>query len=136
MPRKTELPLIASLELRLQQSAASPARIVEAFDHLKSGVVLCRADVPFVFCNRRFRKICRLIAGLLVPGTPYIDVARALYQRGFNIQPSLTKPHTFGTKSKNICFPTNEITNTSCMMKFGYWSLTKRLPLAGYRFQS
>ena len=70
MARKTELPLIVSLELRLQQSAASPARIVKAFDHLKSGVVLYSADVLFVFCNRRFRKICRVIAGLLVPGTP------------------------------------------------------------------
>lgn len=83
MPRNTELPLIASLEWRLQKSAGNLARIVEAFDHLESGVVLYDADDRIVFCNRRFREIYREVADLLVPGTPYTDVARAFYQRSF-----------------------------------------------------
>ncbi len=65
------------------------AHIVEAFDHLDSGVVLYGADDRIVFCNRRFREIYVEVADLLVPGTSYADIARAFYQRGFESRTEL-----------------------------------------------
>ncbi|HEX9392252.1 MAG TPA: EAL domain-containing protein [Usitatibacteraceae bacterium] len=65
------------------------ARIVEAFDHLESGVVLYGGDDRIVFCNRRFREIYSQVADLLVPGTPYVEVARAFYRRGFESRTQL-----------------------------------------------
>ena len=83
MPRHTELPLIASLQLRLEKALGNHARMVEAFEHLESGVVLYGADDRIVFCNRRFREIYSEVADLMVPGTLYADLARAFFQRGF-----------------------------------------------------
>ena len=83
MPRHTELPLIASLQLRLDKALGTHAHMVEAFEHLESGVVYYGADDHIVFCNRRFREIYSEVADLLVPGTLYADLARAFYQRGF-----------------------------------------------------
>jgi hypothetical protein len=45
-------------------------------DTLESGVVLYGPDDRLVFCNRRFREIYAKVADLLVPGTPYSDIAR------------------------------------------------------------
>ena len=56
MARHTELPLIASLQLRLEKALGNHAHMVEAFEHLESGVVLYGADDRMVFCNRRFRE--------------------------------------------------------------------------------
>ena len=89
MSRSTELPLIASLQLRLESAEGSLARVVEAFEHLESGVVLYGPDDRIVFCNRRFREIYREVADLLVPGTLYTDVARAFFQRGFEDRTNL-----------------------------------------------
>ena len=83
MPRHTELPLIASLQLRLEKALGNHAHMVEAFEHLESGVVLYGADDRIVFCNRRFREIYSEVADLMVPGTLYADLARAFFQRGF-----------------------------------------------------
>ena len=91
MSRHTELPLIASLQLRLQQAEDKHVRMVEAFDHLESGVVLYGPDDRIVFCNRRFREIYSEVSDLLLPGKLYADVARAFYQRGFEHRDKLNE---------------------------------------------
>ena len=63
--------------------------MVEAFEHLESGVVLYGADDRIVFCNRRFREIYGEVADLLVPGTTYASIARTFYQRGFEHRTNL-----------------------------------------------
>ena len=83
MPNPAECSLIDSLQQRLEHAEGVHKRMVEAFEHLESGVVLYGADDRIVFCNRRFREIYREVADLLIPGTLYAEVARAFYQRGF-----------------------------------------------------
>ena len=82
MAEPAEGPLIDSLQKRLREVEGNLTRIVEAFEHLESGVVLYGADDRIVFCNRRFREIYKEVADLLTAGTRYVDVARAFYQRG------------------------------------------------------
>ena len=89
MRRPPEEPLIANLQSRLERAEGNLARVIAAFDHLESGVVLYGADDRIVFCNRRFREIYREAADLLVPGTLYADVARAFYQRGIEARSRL-----------------------------------------------
>ncbi len=83
MPRHIELPLFADLQLRLEAALGNHTRMVEAFEHLESGIVLYGPDDRIVFCNRRFRDIYAEVADILVPGALYAYVARAFYQRGF-----------------------------------------------------
>ena len=73
----------ASLSAALQAAEGKLAQIVEAFDHLESGVVLYGPDDRLVFCNRYFRAIYAEVADVLVPGTSYADIARTFYRRGF-----------------------------------------------------
>ena len=89
MPSHIELPLIADLQLRLEAALGNHTRMVEAFEHLESGIVLYGPDDRIVFCNRRFRDIYIEVADILVPGTLYADVARAFYQRGFEHRTNL-----------------------------------------------
>lgn len=56
MPDRTELSRIASLQSRLDKAERNLNRMVEAFEHLESGVVLYGTDDRMVFCNRRFRE--------------------------------------------------------------------------------
>jgi len=58
-------------------------QIIEAMDHLESGVVLYGPDDRLVFCNRRFRELYAEIADLLLPGALYEDILRGWYRRGF-----------------------------------------------------
>ena len=74
---------INRLRAALAAAQGDLAHIVEAFDHLDSGVVLYGADDRIVFCNRRFREIYAEVADLLVPGAEYADIARAFFRRGF-----------------------------------------------------
>lgn len=74
---------VQQLELAQQAVGRNLKQIVEAFDHLESGVVLYGPDDRLVFCNRRFREIYAEVSDLLVPGTPFEAIPRALYQRGF-----------------------------------------------------
>ena len=78
-----EISQIAELQRRLEKAEGDLARVVVACEYLESGVVLYGPDDRIVFCNRRFREIYSEVADLLVPGTPYAEVARAFYQRGF-----------------------------------------------------
>jgi diguanylate cyclase (GGDEF)-like protein/PAS domain S-box-containing protein len=89
MDRQPELTLIASLQQRLEEAEGNHARMVEAFEHLESGVILYGSDDRIVFCNRRFREIYREVVDLLVPGTLYADVARTFYQRGYEHRTNL-----------------------------------------------
>ena len=83
MSSHTENPPVAGLQPTLKKTLEDHARMVEAFDHLESGVVLYGPDDRIVFCNRRFREIYSEVADLLVPGTLYESVARTFYRRGF-----------------------------------------------------
>ena len=87
MAEPAERPLIENLQKRLEQAEGNLKRVVEAFEHLQSGVVLYGGDDRIVFCNRRFREIYKEVADLLTPGALYADIARAFYQRG-------AEPHT------------------------------------------
>ena len=91
MPTQTENLLITSIQQALERALGNHARMVEAFDHLESGVVLYGADDRIVFCNRCFRQIYSEVADLLVPGTLYADLARAFYRRGFERRTKLTE---------------------------------------------
>ena len=73
----------AALIAALQAAEGRLAQIVEAFDHLESGVVLYGSDDRLVFCNRYFRAIYSEVADVLVPGVSYADIARTFYRRGF-----------------------------------------------------
>ena len=66
-------------------------QVVEAFDHLESGLVIYGPDDRVVFCNRRFRAIYAEVADLLVPGTAYADIARAYFRRGFEERTGLSE---------------------------------------------
>ncbi|MEP7154778.1 MAG: EAL domain-containing protein [Betaproteobacteria bacterium] len=73
----------AELAAAVHAAETRLAQIVEAMDHLESGVVLYGPDDRLVFCNRRFREIYSEVADLMVPGVAYADIARAFYRRGF-----------------------------------------------------
>ena len=80
---------INRLRAELAVAEGTLDHIIEAFDHLDSGVVLYGADDRIVFCNRRFREIYAEVADLLVPGTPYADIARAFYQHSLESRAEL-----------------------------------------------
>ena len=73
----------ARLTVALTAAEGRLVQIVEAFEHLESGVVLYGPDDRLVFCNRRFREIYSEVADMLVPGVAYGDIARAFFRRGF-----------------------------------------------------
>ncbi|MEQ1516989.1 MAG: diguanylate cyclase, partial [Usitatibacteraceae bacterium] len=89
MPNSADSSRFTELALALERVQGDYARIVEAFDHLESGVVLYGADDRIVFCNRRFREIYTEVADLLVPGTRYAEIARAFFRRGFEHRTNL-----------------------------------------------
>ncbi len=82
---------IHELETLLGRANARLERVVEALDHLESGVVLYGPDDRVVFCNKRFREMYAEVADLLVPGTAYSEIARAYYRRGFEARTGLTE---------------------------------------------
>ena len=82
---------INRLRAALAAAQGDLAHMVEAFDHLDSGVVLYGADDRIVFCNRRFREIYAEVAELLVPGTVYAEIARAFYRRCFENRTKLNE---------------------------------------------
>ena len=55
MPRHTELPLIASLQLRLEKALSNHAHMVEAFEHLESGVVYYGLNHVSMIAQRLFQ---------------------------------------------------------------------------------
>ncbi len=80
---QSDAEIIASLRRELEQTRAWQSRILQALDHLQSGLVMYGPDDVLVFCNRRFREIYPEIGDILVPGTPYSEIARTFYQREF-----------------------------------------------------
>ena len=58
-----ELALIASLEMRLEKAGDNPGRMLEAFEHLESLVVLYDRNDCSVFSNRRYRDFLLAIGG-------------------------------------------------------------------------
>jgi signal transduction histidine kinase len=58
--------------------------VLNALDHLESGLVMYGPDDVLVFCNRRFKEIYPEIADILIPGTPYAEIARTFYQREYH----------------------------------------------------
>ena len=86
---KQEAELFKALEQALRDSKAQLSQVLDAFETLESGVVLYGPDDRLVFCNRRFREIYAEVADLLVPGTPYSDIARAYFRRGFKSRTDL-----------------------------------------------
>ena len=81
--RTPDTDALARLTAALHAAEGGLTQIVEAFDHLESGVVLYGPDDRLVFCNRRFREIYSEVADMLVPGVAYVDIARAFFRRGF-----------------------------------------------------
>ena len=73
----------AALSAALRAAEGRLEQIIEAFDHLQTGVVLYGPDDRLVFCNRHFREIYSEVADVLVPGIAYADIARTFYRRGF-----------------------------------------------------
>ena len=83
--------LIKTLRRELEQTRAWQSHILQALDHLQSGIVMYGPDDVLVFCNRRFREIYPEIADILVPGTPYSEIARAFYRREFHNRTELSE---------------------------------------------
>lgn len=98
MPASGELALIASHQLRLEKADDNLTRMLEAFEHLESGVVLYGPDDCIVFCNRRFREMYREVDDLLVPGSRYADIERVFYQRGFQHRTKLDEENYVRTR--------------------------------------
>ena len=72
---------LARLTAVLQATEGRLTQMVEAFDHLESGVVLYGPDDRLVFCNRRFREIYYQVADLLVPGVAFAEIVRGFFKR-------------------------------------------------------
>ena len=81
----------AEIEALLEHAEGRLDRVVAAMDHLESGVVLYGADDRVVFCNARFRELYAEVADLLVSGTPYSEIARAYFRRGFEARTGLSE---------------------------------------------
>jgi diguanylate cyclase (GGDEF)-like protein/PAS domain S-box-containing protein len=77
------------LEQLLTKAEGKLARIVEAFDHLDSGLFLYDADDRLVFCNQRAREIYVGVTDLLVPGMMYADLLRAFHRRNLHLERDL-----------------------------------------------
>jgi signal transduction histidine kinase len=88
---QTDAELIATLRRELEQTRAWQTRILQALDHLQSGLVMYGPDDVLVFCNRRFREIYPEIADILVPGTHYSEIARTFYRREFHRRTELSE---------------------------------------------
>ena len=97
--------LVKQLELALVAADHDLKQIVEAFDHLQSGVVLYDADVCIVLCNRRFREIYSEVADLLVQGTAYETIVRAFYRRGFERRTELNEDEYVRSRLANHLNP-------------------------------
>ena len=82
---------LVALERRYGETRGRLEQVVEAFDHLESGLVIYGPDDRVVFCNQRFRAIYAEVADLLVPGTAYADIARAYFRRGFEERTGLSE---------------------------------------------
>jgi diguanylate cyclase (GGDEF)-like protein/PAS domain S-box-containing protein len=102
---KQEAEPFKALEQALQESKAQLTQILDAADTLESGVVLYGPDDRLVFCNRRFREIYSEIADLLVPGTPYSDIARAYFRREFNSRTDLDEEAYVRARVENHLYP-------------------------------
>lgn len=79
------------LKAQLRATMAWQARILQALDHLQSGLVMYGPDDVLVFCNRRFKEIYQEIADVLNPGTPYSEIARQFYRREFHSRTDQTE---------------------------------------------
>ncbi|MBC3875534.1 ATP-binding protein [Undibacterium flavidum] len=79
-----DLLTVDELRAQLRAMTAWRARILQALDHLQSGLVMYGPDDVLVFCNRRFKEIYPEIADVLNPGTPYSEIARQFYRREFH----------------------------------------------------
>ncbi len=75
---------IEQLRVRLRSTLAWQTRILQALDHLQSGLVMYGPDDVLVFCNRRFKEIYPEIADVLAPGIPYSQIARTFYRREYH----------------------------------------------------
>lgn len=96
---------IAELQLELEHTRAWQSRILQALDHLQSGLVMYGPDDVLVFCNRRFREIYPEIADILVPGTPYSAIARTFYQREFHRRTEMTEEEYVSSRVKQHLNP-------------------------------
>jgi diguanylate cyclase (GGDEF)-like protein/PAS domain S-box-containing protein len=95
----------AALAQALRDSDAKLRQVLDAADTLESGVVLYGPDDRVVFCNRRFREIYAEVADLLVPGTPYADIARAYFRRGFKDRIDLDEEAYVRARVENHLYP-------------------------------
>ena len=96
---------IARLKAELDAIKAWQARILLAFDHLQSGLVMYGPDDVLLFCNRRFREIYPEIGDILVPGTPYSEIARAFYRREFASRTPLSEEEYVSARVKQHLWP-------------------------------
>ena len=70
-------------EIRMESDAPRERKLLhDAIESLRDGVVLFDKDDRFVFCNSAYRKDLEKIKNLLVPGTPYGDIVRAIAENG------------------------------------------------------
>lgn len=100
-----EAETIASLTVELERTRAWQTRILQALDHLQSGLVMYGPDDVLVFCNRRFREIYPEIADILIPGTPYSEIARTFYQREFHRRTEMTEDEYVSSRVKQHLNP-------------------------------
>ncbi len=82
---------LEELKTRLRVNQAWQSRILQALDHLQSGLVMYGPDDVLVFCNRRFKEIYPEIADVLNPGVPYSHIARTFYQREYHKRTTQTE---------------------------------------------
>ncbi|MDP6706055.1 MAG: PAS-domain containing protein [Alphaproteobacteria bacterium] len=66
--------ITAEMDARIQLS--------DAIESLADGVVIFDSDDRLVVCNEHYRETNELISNLLVPGTPFVELARAAADSG------------------------------------------------------
>ncbi|MFZ6820047.1 sensor histidine kinase [Undibacterium sp. Ji22W] len=112
---------ITELKAQLRATSAWQARVLQALDHLQSGLVMYGADDVLVFCNRRFKEIYPEIADVLNPGTPYSEIARQFYRREFHKRTDQTEAEYVTRRVKQHLLP--DECDDEYLMSPGSWIL-------------
>lgn len=79
-------PDIALAMRALDDKHGSLAQILEAFDHLDSGIFLYDKSDRLVFCNATAKNIYAGIADLFVPGVSYEQLVREFHRRNLHVE--------------------------------------------------
>ncbi len=65
-----------------EEAETARIRLAEAIESINEGFVLCDADDRLVMCNRKYRELWPGLKDIIMPGTPFVAVARHIQALG------------------------------------------------------